>query len=117
MPATVRAPQVISRTGLAEVFTAADNVNGETCPNNGQLAIHVKNTGAGPCTVSLTIPNTVDGQTVPVKTVIVPITTGDRLIGPFPPGIYGDPINVAFSTGTGVTAAYIKGLRGNLLDD
>jgi hypothetical protein len=110
MPATTRTPQVISRTGLAEAFTAADNTNGETCQNDGLLFLHVKNTGGGACTVSVAIPNLVDGQTVPSKTVVVPATTGDRMIGPFPTGQYNDSsgnIGVGYSTGTGVTAAYV----------
>lgn len=110
MPATARTPQSINRTGLAPAYTAADNTNGETCPNDGLLFLHVKNTGGGACTVSIAIPGLVDGQTVPAKTVVVPITTGDRMIGPFPPGQYNDSsgnIGVTYSTGTGVTAAYI----------
>lgn len=113
MPATARTPQVISRLGLAEAFTAADNTNGETCPNNGNMFLHVKNTGGGACTVSIAksgIP-TIDGDATVAKTVVVPITTGDRMIGPFLPGIYNDSsgnINVTFSTGTGVTAAYVQ---------
>jgi archaellum component FlaG (FlaF/FlaG flagellin family) len=110
MPATVRSPQSITRTGLAPAYTAADNANGETCPNDGNLFLHVKNTGGGACTVSVAIPGLIDGQTVPSKTVVVPITTGDRMIGPFPTGQYNDSsgnIGVSYSTGTGVTAAYI----------
>jgi hypothetical protein len=111
MPAAARTPQVISRTGLAEAFTAADNANGETCPNNGNLFLHVKNTGGGSCTVTVTTPGTVDGLAITDLTVVVPLTTGDRMIGPFPTGTYNDSsgnISVAYSTGTGVTAAYVQ---------
>jgi hypothetical protein len=111
MPATTRTPQVISRLGLAEVFTAADNTNGESCANNGNLFLHVKDTGGGACTVTVTTPGTVDGLAITDLTVVVPPTTGDRMIGPFPTGLYNDSsgnITVGYSTGTGVTAAYVQ---------
>lgn len=111
MPATARTPQVIKRTGLAPAYTAADASNGETCPNNGSLFLHVKNTGGAACTVTIATQGTVDGLAIADLAVSVPATTGDRLIGPFPPGIYNDSngnIGVSYSTGTGVTAAYVQ---------
>lgn len=111
MARTARTVQQISRSGLAPAYTAADNTNGETIPNNGTTFLHVKNTGGGACTVTISIPGQVDGQAVASRTVSVPATTGDRMIGPFPTGTYnqsGGVVNVDYSTGTGVTAAAIN---------
>jgi hypothetical protein len=73
--------------------------------------LEVKNTGASPCTVTITTPITVEGVALTDPTVVVPITTGDKLIGPFSPQVYNNSngrVYVDFSTGTGVTAAAFK---------
>lgn len=111
MPATARTVQQMSRAGLAPSYSAPDAVNGESIANNGQTFLHVKNTGGAACTVSFDLPNQVDGQTPPDKTVSVPATTGDRMIGPFPIGQYNDSngnLGVTYSTATGVTVAAIN---------
>lgn len=110
MARSTRAVQETNRAGLAETFSAADNANGESIPNDGRTILHVKNTGGGACTVSVAKSgiSAIDGDAVAAKTASVPATTGDRLIGPFPIGIYGNPLLVDYSTGTGVTAAAVR---------
>lgn len=111
MARSARTVQSTSRAGLAETFSAADNANGETIPNDGQTFLHVKNTGGGACTVTVATPGTIDGLAVADLTAVVPATTGDRLIGPFPPGAYTQAdgnIYVDYSTGTGVTVAAVR---------
>ena len=59
--------------------------------NDDRTFLHARNTDAGASrTITLMIANGVDGQVVPHKTVSVP-ASGERLIGPFPSGIYGQP--------------------------
>lgn len=111
MARTARAVQEINRAGLAETFTAADNTNGETIPNDGRTFLHVKNTGGGACTVTVATPGQVDGLAIADLTATVPATTGDRLIGPFPPGIYTQAdgnVYVDYSTGTGIAVAAVR---------
>ena len=81
MARTVRTPQVLSSVGVVETFSNGDNVNGETVAYNGRRALHCKNVTAGPITVTLNCPVTVDGQAAPNRVVSVPATTGDLMIG------------------------------------
>jgi hypothetical protein len=111
MPRTTRNPIVVTRSGVNAGLTAADNANGEQFANNGKSILHVKNTGGGACTVSISFARQIDGVTPAAKTVTVPATTGEKYIGIFPPGDYnqvGDLVYVDYSTGTGVTAEVIS---------
>jgi len=57
--------------------------------NDGKTFLLLEKTGAGDCTVTFTMPNTVYGLTITAPTVSVVATTGDKVIGPFP-AIYAD---------------------------
>lgn len=108
MPRTAITPLEITIAGVAPTFAPADNGNGMSFVNDGNTLLEVKNTGGGACTVTLTTPGKVGGIDIVDPTVIVPITTGDRIIGPFQPDIFnqaGGIVFVDFSTGTGVTVA------------
>lgn len=113
MPPAARATQQVTRSGLTPVYSAVDNVNGESFPNNGSTTfLVVKNAGGVACTVSITKSGTpqIDGDVTAAKTVVVPSGTGEKWIGPFPPNIYNDAnqnVIVGYSTGTSVTAAVI----------
>lgn len=115
---TLNAQQVV-RTGLAPVYTAAGSSpllnTSDTFKfvNTGKEFLHVKKSGAGACTVTIKTPGTVDGLAVSERTVNVPATTGDVMIGPFPPNIYNAPgtnlmEGVTFSEVTGLTAAVVR---------
>lgn len=109
MASTLLTAQAITRAGMAPAFTAA-NVDGHFWPSNGQQFLYVKNGSGSPITVTFPIPVTVDGQTVASKTVSVPATTGERIIGPFPPQ-YNDTLgnaNCTFSAVTTVTCALLS---------
>jgi hypothetical protein len=109
MARTALTAQVITRAGIAPSYAAA-NVDGHSWPNNGTQLLQVKNASGSPITVTFPIPVTVDGQAVASKTVSVPATTGDRLIGPFPVQynqLNGD-LNVDFSAVTSVTVALLQ---------
>ena len=101
----------ISLAGVTPSYGAADNVNGMQFANNGEVWLHIKCTGAGACTVTLTTPLQIGGVDMVDPTVTVPITTGDKIIGPFSPQVFnqaGGVVYVDFSTGTGVTVAAFK---------
>lgn len=111
MARTALTVQSIIRNGLAPSFGAA-NVDGHAVPNDGKTWIEVKNAGGSPITVTIQTPGTVDGMAVADRTVVVPATTGDRMIGPFPPNQYNQisgsdvgTVYVDFSAVTSVTVA------------
>ena len=95
--------QTTTRAGIAPTYTAA-TVDGFAVNNEYyRVILHVKNGNASPCTVTVQTPGTVDGLAIPDLTVVVPATTGDKMIGPFPGAVY----NVDDSATTGVKKALI----------
>ena len=105
MSLTTLAVQQIVRTGLTPALAAA-NADGSYVPNDGRMYLQVKNTNGSPVTVTVDTPGTVDGLAVADLPVVVPATTGDKKIGPFPPDTYNQPdgtIKVTFSAVTDVT--------------
>lgn len=104
--------QEMSRSGITPSYTASGaspllNIADTFKFNNtGKEFLHFKKTGAGDCTVTIQTPGTVDGLAVAERTVTIPATTGDKMIGPFPPGTYND----TSSTFSGFTLSEITGL-------
>ena len=88
MTRTALTVQEVVRTGITPSFGAAQTTDGNSFPNDGNTYIEVKNTTATACTVTIQEPETVDGLAVADRTVSVPGTTGDKVIGPFPPARY-----------------------------
>jgi hypothetical protein len=101
------------RAGLAAVYTASGaspllNISDTFIFNNtGKEFLHFKKTGANSCNVVITPPGTVDGLAISARTVAVPATTGDKMIGPFPPSIYNTPGSSMFC---GFTVSEVTGL-------
>lgn len=58
--------------------------------NNGRMMLLFEKTGAGACNVTIQTPAKSAGLDVAEQVVIVPATTGDVAIGPFPQNIYND---------------------------
>lgn len=94
-------------TYLTDVDDAADTY---LVPNNGQVYLHFKKSGAGIATITFLTPITVGGLAVANPTVAIPATTGDKMIGPFPPNIYNNGANLEFTTDnvTGLTVAAVR---------
>lgn len=110
MPATQLTSVVVNRlvangVDLTAALTAVDAANGNSFANSGDTLLRVKNGSGAPVTVTIAYPSPVDGQTVPSRTYSIPATTGDRLLGPFPPALFGTNPTATFSSGTTVTAA------------
>ena len=53
-------------------------------PNDGRTVVHFKNTGGSNSVVTVVTPGTVDGSAVADKTYTIPLTSGDKFVGPFP---------------------------------
>jgi hypothetical protein len=105
--------QPIVQAGLTPVYTGsltATTVD-YVFKNDGKTFLHVKKAGAGDCVATITTPVTVDGKAVADLAVTVVATTGDKMIGPFPPAVFNDgngDARVMFSEITGLTAGVFR---------
>jgi hypothetical protein len=92
-PITQRDINRNSPAGLATVYsTGLAQPDTFTFSNDGNVFLHFEKTGAGACTVTVITPGTVAGGiAVADPTYTVPATTGDVMVGPFPPDVFNDP--------------------------
>lgn len=91
MPDVRVAPQEIKLAGIAPSYTGSLTTSDTyKVTNDGRTFLHFKKTGLGACTVTLQTPRTVDGLAVEEKTVTVPASTGDVLVGPFDTDNFND---------------------------
>lgn len=103
--------QAIARTGLATAY--ATPTVADTFPNDGNTFLHVKNTNGSPRDVTVSS-KAVPGIGLAAADLVVTVaaTTGDVMIGPFPPAAFNDPVtglvSVAYSATAGVTAAVVQ---------
>lgn len=104
------APQTIVKTGLQPVYsavTASDTVTADS----DRLFLHVKNTGGGADTVTIVDAGTTPGGSAATSpTIVVPATTGDRMI-PIPQAFVNPStglVTVNHSATAGVTSALIR---------
>jgi hypothetical protein len=117
MAYTALTTQAITRSGLEPSMTAAAAA-GNYFENDERTVLRVMNGDGSDITVSISYGRRVDGATLTdTKDVVVPDTTGDVFIGPFPKADYDQPIgsetgpgtvNVDFSAVTSVTVAAIR---------
>jgi len=100
--------QQIGRAGITPAYAGSLlTTNTYLVPNDGNVFLHLKKTGAGDCVVSVATPNTVDGLAIADLTETVGATSGDRMFGPFPVDNYGSTLSVTLSEITGLTMAAI----------
>lgn len=105
-------PQTIVLAGAAPVYTSGLSVaNVYLVANNGATFLHVKKTGSGACTVTVTTPRLVDGLALAEHTFIVPATTGDMVAGPFPPDSFNDAVGDLRITCSEITGLSMAALR------
>lgn len=83
------ATQEITRAGV-QVTYAACNAGGDKFTPSKDTFIHVKNTNAATRTVTIVSTGTSIGLAVADPAVVVAATTGDNMIGPFPPDIFAN---------------------------
>lgn len=83
-----------------------------TFPNDGRTFLHCKKSGAGASTMTIVTPLTTRGKAIADQTVNIPASTGDKIVGPFPPDLYNDPatglVTISFSDITGLTVAVVR---------
>ena len=101
--------QQIVRTGLKETLEAA-NTDGNKFANDGMMFVHVKNGAGAPINVTIQTPGTVDGLAIAEQVVAV-TNAEERLIGPFPPGIYNQSDGYVYVDYSAVTTITVSVLR------
>jgi hypothetical protein len=102
-------PQEISRAGVTPTYNAASADN-NSFVNDGRTLVQVLNVGAE-MTVTIVTPGTVDGLAITDRAVVVPLTTGNKMIGPFPPDIYNQSdgkVHLNWSRSSDVTFAVMR---------
>lgn len=102
--------QTISRTGINPTFAAAA-AGGDSFANDGKVFFECKNANAATRTLTFALTQLVDGQTPAAKTVVVPVTPGDSMVGPFPPSVYNDSngrVVVTYSAEADLTVAAFR---------
>ena len=109
MARTVLAVQQVARTGLTPSFSAA-NVDGHNVANDGKVVLEVKNGSGAPINVTFQTPGSVDGNAIADLVVAVP-AGGDKICGPFPPGIYNQADGTMYVDFSAVTTVTVAALR------
>lgn len=104
----VLAVQNIAQAGLTPAYAAAD-VAGDSVPgNNGRVFLHLKNTNGANRTVTIdSVGNCSQGFDHNVA-VIIPLTVGDKMIGPFDPNRFGSTLALTYDAVTGLTIAAVQ---------
>jgi hypothetical protein len=102
--------QTIDQDGLNPSYLAA-NASDKFVPGD-RTFLHVKNGGGSSINVTIVTPKTEGDLAVADQVVAVP-NAGERLIGPFPPRLFGDDADagkttVNYSGTTSVTAAVFE---------
>jgi hypothetical protein len=105
-------PQQMAASGTTPTRTGSLSVSDTyLVRNDGHTFLHFRKSGAGGCTVTIQTPPTIGGLAVAEQTVNVPATTGDVMVGPFPPAIYNDgngDAKFTLSEITGLDVAVLK---------
>lgn len=111
---TAYVPTAISRGAGVDLTAAGVAVaNNDTFPAGADVFLRVKNGNAAACTVSVINAgaNAGPGGTFLAPLALappVPLTTGDRMYGPFPASTFADPsdgqVHVSYSVTATVTA-------------
>lgn len=103
--------QTVDRDGVAENFTALNDVDVYHVRLGEGLILHFKNTGASPSTVTMVTPGNVGGLGIDDATLSVPATSGDVLATPAPRGVFADSageLQFTQDQASGVTVAAVR---------
>ena len=101
--------QDVGPSGITPSYTTVTATDNYYFPNDGSVMVHMKNTTATDCTVTIETPVTYEGLSVADKTISVVNTTGDVMAGKFPPAAYNNSdgrVKMTFSTA--IDVAVIK---------
>jgi len=102
--------QEVSRAGITPSYVAVAG-GGDSFPNDGRTIVQFKNTNAAARNVTTVTQLTVDGKAVADDVINVPATTGDKIIGPFPPSIYNDVngrVQLTYDASTNLTVGVFR---------
>ena len=103
--------QDIVATGLTPSYTGSLSTgNTYQVQNNGRVFLHFKKSAAVDAVITIATPVTKGGYAVADPTVTVPASTGDKMIGPFPPTIFNDDGILEFTCSDvdGLTVAALR---------
>jgi len=99
--------QKMTDAGLGPSYTGSlSTENTYKLRNTGHQFIHVKKSEATDCVVTIVTPITHNGLVVADREVTVAASSGDELIGPFPPALYNDAagdVDITFGNIAGLT--------------
>jgi hypothetical protein len=103
--------QQVALAGLTPTYAAAA-AGGDSFANDGEVFLHVKNTNAAARTVTVASQRPATPGLAPANNaVVVPLTVGDKMIGPFDPTVWNDTnglVQITYTAETGVTVAAIR---------
>jgi len=98
----------VIRAGLTTPTLATPAGGGDTFVNDGNTFVWAKNTNGATRTITFgAVINCNQGFDHDLA-VILPASTGDVMIGPFPKSQYGTPVAMSYTAVTGVTLTVIK---------
>ena len=92
------------------VNSALDTADNYQAQNDGKMFLHITNGGGGESIATIVSQKVDGGLALADRTVAVPAGE-DRMVGPFPPGLYNDAsglVNVTFDV---ITSVSLSGLH------
>jgi hypothetical protein len=96
-----------NRDGVDPTDGVLASLDGDRFTNTGREIFVVANYSGGAIDVTFSPPGQVDGQDV--EAPVIALQDGDvRLLGPWPPSIYGTTVRVSYSSNT---SAYVQVLK------
>ena len=101
--------QQLARAGVAPAYAAAA-ADENQFSNDGRTFIHILNVGAE-MTATFQTPGLMDGLAIGERIVTIPLTTGNKMVGPFPPDMYNQSTGVVYvdwSRESDVTFAVVR---------
>jgi hypothetical protein len=105
-------PQTVVKAGITPTYSAVNSTDTVAVAAGVMQFLHVKNANAANCTVTLTdAGTTAAGSAATSPTVVVPLSVGDKMIGPLPNALANAStglISIGYSITSSVTAALIS---------
>lgn len=105
--------QQLAVGGTTATYTSSGLTTTDTYQftNDGRALLHIKKTGAGAATITVTTQGTVQGFAIADVTFTIPATTGDQFAGPFPASLFNDSsglVNFTLSDTVGLSFAALR---------